>query len=312
MTRILISGTSGFIAPRLASKLLDAGHEVWGIERYVTGRTAYRKDNRLNKYFCDLNDHSMIRHIVRLYQPEVVFHLGALSPVSFSYDRPQLYIDTNFKATVNLAETCMKEVDDFKQFITAGTSEEYGNQKSFPIREDAVLYPNSPYAVAKVASTKYLEYMRDAYGFPVTICRPFNTYGRTGTTHFVVERIISQCLAHEESLRLGDPEPVRDLMFRNDHVNAYLSVFNNPSQSIGEIFNFCTGQGVTIRQLVEMITEKTGYTGEVIWNTIPKRPLDIDTLIGDNGKAWQKLKWEPQYNLSEGLDQTITELKMHG
>lgn len=312
MTRVLISGTSGFIAPRIASKLLDAGHEVWGIERYVTGRTAYQKDVRLNKFFCDLNDHHMIRHIIRMYQPEAVFHLGAMSPVSFSYERPQLYIDTNFKATVNLAETCMREVDDFKHFIFAGTSEEYGNQKEFPIKESAQLYPNSPYAVSKVASDLYLNYMHDAYGFPVTVCRPYNTFGRTGTSHFVTERIISQCLRHEESLRLGDPAPVRDLLFRNDHVNAYLSVFSQPEKSIGETFNFCTGKGVSIRELVDLITKKTGYEGEVVWNTIPKRPLDIDCLIGDPAKAQQILKWHANYSLSEGLDQTITELKMHG
>lgn len=262
--------------------------------------------------FGDLCDHHAIRQIVRHFQPEVVFHLAALSPVSISYKQPDIVNRTNYLATINLAESCMRLVDDFKHFIFAGTSEEYGNQEYFPIRETARLFPNSPYAVSKVAANLYLDFMRDAYGFPVTVCRPFNTYGRVGTTHFVTERIISQILKGQTNLFLGDPEPVRDLLFRSDHVNAYINVFVQPEKSIGETFNFATGKGFTIRELVEMIRTKTGHKGFVRWNTIPRRPLDIDKLIGDSAKAQQILKWKPEYSLSEGLDQTISEMKKIG
>lgn len=282
---------------------------MYGLERYVTGRTFYRKDERINRVFGDLCDHHAIRQIINSIQPEVVFHLAALSPVAISYEQPTIVNSTNYLATINLAEACMRQVDGFKHFIFAGTSEEYGNQEAFPIRETARFFPNSPYAVSKVAANHYLNFMHDAYDFPVTVCRPFNTYGRVGTTHFVVERIISQILQGSDILYLGDPLPVRDLMFREDHVDAYLTVFGNPEQSIGEAFNFCTGEGFAIMELVSLIIEKTGFKGRVIWNSIPKRPLDIDTLIGDPTKAQQILKWQSKYSLSEGLELTISELR---
>ncbi len=185
----------------------------------------------------------------------------------------------------------------------SGNSEEYGTQIHFPIREDAVLKPNSPYAVSKAASTMYLEYMSDAYGFPMTVCRPFNTYGRVKNRHFVTERILTQMLEGVKELRLGDPDPVRDMMFREDHVRAYLTVLGN-ADAVGEKINFCTGEGYSIAELVSLCAELTDWKGEIVWNTIPKRPLDIDVLIGDNTKA-KGLGWTPAYSLFEGLQETI-------
>lgn len=307
--KILISGTTGFVAPRLARKLVKLGHDVWGLERYVTGRTNYSRDEPFNRCFADLNDMHAVRCLISKLQPEVVFHLAALSPVALSYEQPEIVNKTNYLATINLAEACMKLVSHFKHFVFAGTSEEYGNQKNFPIREDAPLHPNSPYAVSKVAANLYLEYMRDAYGFPITICRPFNTYGRVGTTHFVTERIIVQMIKNAKTVKMGDPEPVRDMVYVIDHVDGYLAVLEHPEKSIGEAFNFCTGRGYTIRELVTIIARLTGWEGNLRWHTIPRRPLDIQTLIGNNNKAANLLSWKPKYSLSEGLDLTIRELR---
>ncbi len=212
-------------------------------------------------------------------------------------------METNFLGTVNLAESCLREVPHFKHFLFAGTSEEYGNQEKMPIKETTELYPNSPYAVSKVAADKYLQYMRDAYDFPVTILRNFNTYGRRDNTHFVVERAITQML-QKKTVELGDPTPIRDFMYVNDHVNSYLTCLGN-EKAIGEIFNFCTGRGVSIAQLAELIKELTDFKGDVVWDTIPKRPLDITVLVGDYSKAKQLLGWEPEFTLEEGLRLTI-------
>jgi dTDP-glucose 4,6-dehydratase len=310
--RVLVTGTSGFIAPHLANRLAKAGYRVFGLQRYVTGRTNYSTDSKINTVFANLCDHIKIRQLIRDIRPDYVFHLGAMSPVSYSYDRYIEANETNYIATINLAEACLRYDENLKGFYFAGTSEEYGNQITFPIKENARLYPNSPYAVSKVAATRYLIYMYEAYNFPMTVCRPFNTYGRTGTQHFVVERILTQMLNEDPVVRLGDPEPIRDLMFRTDHVDAYLSVL---AQSIiddekvnGEIFNFCTSGGYSIKELVFKCAELVGYTGEIEWNTIPKRPLDIYTLIGDNNKAKSILGWSPKYDLESGLKQTISEL----
>ena len=213
MSKILISGATGFIASHLIPKLVEAGHEVTALHRYVTGR--YVLGENYNIVHASLEDADGIAMVVEKVDPEVVIHLGAISAVSYSYDHPQEVNDVNYIGLINLAESCRKLTSDFQQFISAGTSEEYGNQKQHPIKEDAMLRPNSPYAVSKAASTMYLEYMRDAYNFPMTICRPFNTYGRIKNRHFVTERILTQMLEGVKELRLGDPHPVRDLLFRD-------------------------------------------------------------------------------------------------
>ena len=299
--KILVTGGSGFIGKALLPRLAELGHEVHSLERYVTGR--YILGARTNVVFGDLRDGFSIRKIIKEIQPEAVIHLASISPVSYSYDRPQEVFEVNALGTINLAETCLREVSRFKHFIYAGTSEEYGNQDKSPTTEDTELRPNSPYSVSKVAADKYLQYMRDAYGFPVTILRPFNTYGRRDNTHFVIERTITQML-QGKTVKLGDPTPIRDFLYIDDHVNAYLTCLDNP-KARGEVFNFCTGRGVSIRELVELISQLTGFEGGIQWNTIPARPLDIKKLIGSYEKAKRVLGWQPKYSLEEGLKKTV-------
>ena len=296
--RVLVTGTTGFIGGQLAPRIIEKGHDVYGLERYVTGRYVLGRSRDVKTVFGDLRNHFAIKNIIKEVQPEIVVHLAAISPVSYSYDHPNEVIETNFLGTVNLAELCLREVTHFKQFLFASTSETYGNGPT-PKTEGMPLNPNSPYAVSKVAAEKYLLYMRDAYGFPVTIMKPFNTYGRKDNTHFVMEKIIVQMLQGKE-VRLGDPTPTRDFMYVEDHLNAYLTCLND-SRSIGHVLNFCTGRGITISQLVEIIGKLTRFEGKVVWNTIPKRPLDIDVLVGDYSKAEKLIGWDPRYLLENGL-----------
>lgn len=304
--KVILTGMPGFIATHLAPRLVERGLKVYALIRYVTGRRVNMPKGVIQVH-GDLRDAFTIRHIVSDVMPDYVVHLAALSPVAFSYDRPKEYMDVNLQGTINLAESCLRQVPHFKQFLFASTSECYGNQRQIPIKEDACLYPNSPYAVSKAGATMYLEYMRDAYGFPVTLCVPFNTYGRIENTHFVTERILSQMLSGEKEIRLGDPDPVRDMLYREDHVNAYLMALEN-GDALGEKINFCTGIGYSIAELVSHCAELTGWNGDVVWYTVPKRPLDIDVLIGDNTKA-RGLGWMPKYDLVSGLRETIKGLK---
>lgn len=301
--KILVTGGSGFIGSHLIPKLAELEHDVYSLERFVTGRYVLGARRAVKTVFGDLRYYFAVRKIVREAQPDVVIHLASVSPVSYSYDHPIEVLETNFLGTINLAESCLREVPHFKQFLFAGTSEEYGNHENTPIKETAELRPNSPYAVSKAAADKYLQYMRDAYDFPVTVLRNFNTYGRKKNTHFVVERTIVQML-RGRTVRLGDPTPIRDLIYVDDHVNSYLTCLNS-EKVIGETFNFCTGRGVSIAELVELIKQLTGFESEVVWNTIPKRPLDIAVLVGDNSKAKRILGWEPRFTLEEGLRLTI-------
>jgi nucleoside-diphosphate-sugar epimerase len=296
--RILVTGVTGFIGSNIVSKLTAKGYDVYALERYVTGRYELGKSRDVKTVFGDLRDAYQIKRVVREVRPAKVIHLAAISPVSYSYSHPQEVIEANLLGTVNLAEACLHEVPDFEHFLFASTSETYGNGSS-PKIENTPQNPNSPYAVSKLASEKYLLYLQTAFDFPITILRNFNTYGRRNNSHFVVERIITQMLT-KSTIELGDPKPVRDLMFFEDHVNAYLSCLENP-KAIGEIFNFCTGIGITIEKLTTMIAEMSSFRGEILWCKIPDRPLDITELIGSYAKANHLLGWKPQYQLKDGL-----------
>lgn len=306
--KVFITGTSGFVGSHLLPHLIKLNYEVHALERYMTGRYVRGKqDGSVNVVYADLNDHVAIREAIVKIKPEFVIHLAAISPVAYSFEHPFEVIETNFVASVNLAEANRKYNPKLEHFIAAGTSEEYGNQEQIPIPETADLRPTSPYAVSKVAMDRYLQYMRDAYDFPMTVARPFNTYGRRRNKFFVVERILSQMLNDCDTVKLGDPTPVRDLMYISDHVNAYLTCLGN-NKAKKRTFNFCTGHGASILNLVEVAKQATGYKGKITWNTV-NRPLDINSLIGDNRKALELLGWRPTTSLENGIRQTIENLE---
>ena len=300
--RVLVTGATGFIASHLIPKLVERGHEVYALQRYVAGRYVLGGCPATD-CFCDLRDYFAVRKTIAELQADAVVHLGALTAVAYSYDHPQEVFRINTLGAINLAEACLREVPSFKRFLFAGTSEEYGCQTEFPIKETAELRANSPYSASKIAADKYLQYLRDAYDFPVTILRNFNTYGRKRDAHFVVERVLTQLL-NSNVVRLGDVTAVRDFMYVDDHVNAYLTCLEN-EKAVGGVFNFCTGRGVSIRELVDMIATILNVEATIIPSTIPQRPLDMRVLIGDNSKAKEVLGWEPKFTLEQGLELTI-------
>ncbi len=300
--RILVTGGTGFIGSHLLGALAERNHDVFSLERYVTGRYVLGGERRVKTVFGDLRDYFAVRRIVKEVQPQALIHLASVSPVAYSYDHPSEVLEANFLGTVNIAEACLREVPHFKQFLFASTSETYGNSET-PKTEETPQNPNSPYAVSKLAAEKYLLYMRDAYGFPITVLRPFNTYGRKDNTHFVVERVVVQML-RGQTVKLGDPNPVRDFLYVDDHVNAYLSCFAT-EKALGEVFNFCTGRGISIREVTDLLKQLIGFSGEIQWDTIPQRPLDIQVLVGDYSKAARVLTWGPKIPLEEGLRLTV-------
>jgi nucleoside-diphosphate-sugar epimerase len=225
-----------------------------------------------------------------------------------------LYTETNYLGTISLADSCIKYCEDLQAFIYASTSEVYGNQDNLPISENNNPRPNTPYAISKYASELYLkEYLFKAYEFPVIIARPFNTYGRAlvNQPHYIVEKIIVEMLKDSKEITLGNPKIKRDFMFRDDHVNAYLSILNAVEKGkniYGEAFNFCTGQNITIESLAIMLIDLIGWSGNIVWNT-HIRPNDIDILWGDCSKAKNVLGWIANHSLKSGLVKAINEWK---
>lgn len=309
MAKVLVTGATGFIGSELVGKLGALGHKVEILERYVTGRYGLGKNTPGVVHYASLTDYPAIKKIIRESQPDYVVHLAAISAVSFSYDHFIEVNQTNYLGTINLAEACYHEVNHFKQFLFAGTSEEYGvtlTSSSGTLNENSQLSPNSPYAVSKVASDLYLRYMYMAYKFPYTVLRSFNTYGRKNNTHFFIESVISQMLK-QDKVYLGDPSAHRDWLYVDDHVDAYIKALGNP-KAIGEEIQFCTGKSYTTKETADMIAELTGFKGEVMWNATPKRPLDAYVLVGDNSKARNLLGWEPKTTLREGLSKLIANM----
>lgn len=309
-TKVLVTGASGFIGshlvPRLRDELFeDEQLEVNVLERYVTGRYG-TLGRTISTHFADLRDHSSVRSIIRAVQPDVVVHLAAISPVSYSYDHPNEVIDSNLLGTVNLAEACMKNCENLKHFVFAGTSEEYGTTPERPATEESRCHPNSPYSISKHAASEYLLYLNKAFDFPATICRATNTYGRKNDTHFFIEKIIAQMVKDPNgTVYLGEDGHIRDFMYVEDHVEAYLSILRNREKALGKIFNFATGLALPLEDVIRVIARLAEFKGELIPGSIPMRPLDIHDHTIDADRAKRELGWVPQWDLDKGLIQCI-------
>jgi len=303
-----LTGASGFIGSALLPRLEREEYEVWQLLRYVSGGR-YDYWERQRKVFADLRDHDAVREAVHEVAPEAIIHLGAITPVSFSFMSAVDVFEVNALGTINLANVAMDEGVDW--FVHASTSECYGIQKEFPIREDANLNPTSPYAVAKIGAEHHLRLLREIHGFPVTIIRPFNTFGRANVRnrHYAVERAITMAL-EQHHIRLHNPKPVRDFLYRDDHVEAYVRCLEN-RRAVGETINVCTGRGVTIEEMARLVAglveERTGRKVEISWEAEPDRPLDIPVLIGSPERAKRVLGWRPRRSLEEGLRLAIEE-----
>ena len=310
--RTLITGVTGFIGNALARRLLDLGHDVYGLVRFTSNPA--RIPEGVKVVHADLTDYHSVEMAVRVVRPEVVFHLAALTPVSLSFDQPEAYIETNFLGTVRLLEALRKHSRESLQlFALAGTTEMYDTSE--PIDEHTPFSPKSPYAVSKVAAVRYAKYMHAVYGMPVVIVVPCNTYGRAnvGQRHFVIEKVITSMLEGKKRIVMGNPDAKRDFMFREDHVNAYLSVMRaildeERENLLGGLFVFGTGKAHSILEVFEICREITGWDGEVLWNAYI-RPYDQPVIVTNPRRAMLKLGWKPKYDLNSGLRRAVREWK---
>jgi nucleoside-diphosphate-sugar epimerase len=175
--------------------------------------------------------------------------------------------------------------------------------------EDTQPNPNAPYAVAKYACEKYLEYAHRSYGLPFTAIRQTNAYGRKDNDFFVTEQIINQMINNHEKIQLGYAEPYRNFIYIDDLLDAWETVIANPEKCINEIFCLGPNNAVRIRDYVQTIADKIGWTGEVFWHTKPDRPGEIYLLNSSNDKLTKMTGWKPKVALSDGLDQTIADWK---
>ena len=304
--KIFITGGNGFIGSELIEKLYK-NHEIYALCRNVTDRKI-SLPKEVGIVWGDLIDGHFLHKTLRDINPEIVIHLAAPSSVAYSHKHAQEAAEVIYIGTINLQKAC-EGLSNLEKFIFSGTSEEYGNQLKFPIREDAILIPNQPYAIAKVATDHYLNYCKESMGFPAVILRPFNSYGRTKNFSFVTESIIHQMLTQKQVV-LGDPTPIRDLLYVEDHVKGYIKTIETPYETLEDVraINLCTGIGTSIKELAEKIQKYTDFKGEIVWN-VKTRPTEISKLVGDWHNAFTYLGWRPQTSLDEGLVLTINKIR---
>ena len=315
MTRALITGIMGFIGSHLAQKLVNEKIEVYGVVRRVASRNMDVIRNLLPDITLisgDVSDYVSIRNAVKTANPDVIFHLAALSPVRDSFERPFEYQHANFIGTMNIAHSLLELQDpQTRKLIAASTAEVYGIQPNEPLKETLPLHPSSPYAVSKAAGDLYLQMMFNSFNLNGTILRPTNSYGRKFDTSFMVEYLVTQMLKSQK-VYIGSPDSIRDYMYVDDHVNGYLLSMKNKKAN-GQVYNVGTGIGVNNKELAIMIADKVGFDKKnLVLGSYPPgypfRPLvsDQSSIVLDSTKIRKELGWKPTVSLAEGIDKVIS------
>jgi len=315
MSDVVITGVTGFIGSHLAKALVDKGFKVYGIVRHAATRDLKPLEGYLDEMIfltADLRDYASVRHALRSANPDYVCHLGALTPVRYSFEHPFEHLEVNSRGTINVVHAIL-ELPDFRmrRLIAASTAEVYGWQKEEkPFTEDLPLRPASPYAISKAAADLYIQMASKVYGLNSIVLRPSNSYGRKFETGFIVEYVVTGLLK-KEKIYIGTPDSVRDYLYVDDHVNAYVAVIEHSGDVSGEVFNVSTGTSTKVRELVKKIARIVGCKGEVVYGSYPpgypQRPgfVDPSYLVLDYKKIKQALNWQPKNTLDEGLRKTV-------
>ncbi|MBT1247040.1 NAD-dependent dehydratase [Thermosipho sp. 1223] len=309
--KILVTGSEGFIGSHLTEALVEKGFKVKAFVRYNfqnnwgwLEKSRYLKD--IEVYTGDIRDYDSVYDAMK--DVDVVFHLAALIGIPYSYISPLAYIKTNTEGTYNVLEAARKL--GIQRVIHTSTSEIYGTAQYVPIDEKHPYNPQSPYAASKAAADHLaLSYYR-SFGLPVTIIRPFNTYGPRQSARAIIPTIISQLLSGKEQIKLGNLTPTRDLTYVKDTVNGFITVGLH-EKTIGDVFNLGTGKEISIGDLAKKIMKLLGKEVEIVTDKQRIRPekSEVERLLSNPEKARKLIGWSAQYTLEEGLKETIEWIK---
>ena len=310
--RVLVTGAGGFIGSHLVERLVQLGARARALVHYRAQGTwgwlehsAYR--NEIEACAGDLMDRDCVSRAVK--DQEVVFHLGALIAIPYSYDAPLSYVRTNVEGTLNVLQAVRQW--GVERLIHTSTSEVYGTAKRVPIAEDHPLQGQSPYAASKIAADKMVEAFHLSFGLPVVTVRPFNTYGPRQSARAVIPTIITQCLEGSR-VRLGNVDPTRDMNFVSNTVEGFVQAAVAVG-ALGHTVNLGSGREITIRDLVLLIGTLLGKTVEIMTEEQRLRPpaSEVDRLLADSTLAQRLLNWTPAVSLEEGLGMTIEWITKH-
>jgi nucleoside-diphosphate-sugar epimerase len=304
--RVLVTGAGGFIGSHVVERLQQQGASVRAFLRHTGARSvgalAELDDlSGVELVFGDLRNPDSVEGAVS--GCDVVLHLGAEVSVPFSFEAPRDAVETNALGTLNVLSAVRR--DPVERVVVMSTSEVYGTAQTVPITEDHALGAQSPYAASKVASDMIARSFHLAFGLPVGVLRPFNTYGPRQSGRAVISTLISQALAGGV-VRLGALDPVRDYTYVTDTVAGLLG-FAAWEGSVGTVIQLGTGTAVSVRELVQVIEELLGRRLEIELDESRLRPAnsEVHKLISDPSRALREFAWRPEVTLTEGIARTV-------
>ncbi|MDX5442372.1 MAG: NAD-dependent 4,6-dehydratase LegB [Hymenobacteraceae bacterium] len=306
---VLVTGADGFIGSHLVERLLEEGCKVKAFVYYNSFNSwgwldtfSQDKLDQIEIFTGDIRDPNGVRTACK--GVDVIFHLAALIAIPYSYHSPDSYVDTNIKGTLNILQAA-KDFNIEKVLVTS-TSEVYGTALYVPIDEKHPRQGQSPYSATKIGADHIAESFYRSFNLPVTIVRPFNTFGPRQSARAVIPTIISQLVAGNEEIKLGALHPTRDLLFVKDTANGFVEIAKSDNV-LGEEVNIATNSEITIGDLAQKLIDKINPDARIITDDVRMRPekSEVERLFGSNEKIIRLTNWQQQYSLNEGLEQTI-------
>lgn len=306
---VLVTGADGFIGSHLVERLILEGCLVkafcyynsfnsWGWLDSLPNETL----SKIEVFTGDIRDPNGVRTAMK--GVDVVFHLAALIAIPFSYHSPDSYIDTNVKGTLNIVQAAKDQ--GVERLLVTSTSEVYGTAQYIPIDEKHPRQPQSPYSASKIGADCIAESFYRSFNLPLTIVRPFNTFGPRQSARAVIPTIISQLLNGYTTIKLGDLTPTRDLLFVKDTVNGFVEIAKSETL-IGEDCNIATQSEISVGDLAQTLIDIINPAAVIETDKERLRPekSEVFRLYGSNEKIRQHTGWKQQYSLREGLEETV-------
>ncbi|KFX60232.1 SDR family NAD(P)-dependent oxidoreductase [Clostridium botulinum] len=307
--KVLVTGADGFIGSHLCEILLENGYDVRAFVYYNSFNSwgwldslDKNKKSKIDIFSGDIRDPNGVREAMKGI--DEVFHLAALIAIPFSYHSPDSYVDTNIKGTLNVLQAS-RELNT-KRILITSTSEVYGTAKYVPIDENHPFQGQSPYSATKIGADRIAESFYRSFDLPLTIVRPFNTYGPRQSARAVIPTIITQLLCGEKQIKLGSLTPTRDFNYVKDTANGFLEI-SKSEKTIGEEINIATSKEISIKDLASEIIRQINKDATIICDEERLRPekSEVNRLLGSNEKIKKLTNWEPKFTFAEGIKETI-------
>jgi NAD dependent epimerase/dehydratase len=308
--KVLVTGADGFIGSHLVEYLVKKGYKVKAFVLYNSFNSygwldSFPKEilDQVEVFSGDIRDPNGVRTAAE--GMDVIYHLAALIAIPYSYHSPDSYVDVNIKGTLNILQAAKSF--NVEKILVTSTSEVYGSARYVPIDENHPFQGQSPYSATKIGADRIAESFFRSFETPVTIVRPFNTYGPRQSARAVIPTIITQLLNGEKKIKLGDISPTRDLLYVKDTVKGFEAIAAS-ERTVGEEINIATQSEISIGDLAQKLIARINPEARISADEIRIRPekSEVRRLFGSNEKIKALTGWIPEYTLDKGLEETIS------